>query len=230
LNDGSSKYMVLDGANRITAFKQMGIPHISVQVIGSDEPGVNLQNWNHVIWELNPIQFLRGIRKIPGQSMKLISERIDSPGLKSSQNLVIIKSCRGRTYGIQSELTDLSSKIDILNAVIDSYWDRGRFDRTNQIDIHSISKIYPSLSGLVIFPKFTIKTLLTLAGKGFLLPSGITRFSITPRALHLNYSLEELSAEKSLEDKNLFLHQFIQRRINQKGVRYYPESTYLFDE
>jgi hypothetical protein len=53
---------------------------------------------------------------------------------------------------------------------------------------------------------------------------------ISPRVLHLNYPLEEMSMEKPLEEKNAALQHFIQGRIADKGVRYYAEATYLFDE
>ena len=53
---------------------------------------------------------------------------------------------------------------------------------------------------------------------------------ISPRILHLNYPIEEMAVEKPLEEKNATLQRFIQERIAEKGVRYYAEATYLFDE
>jgi L-serine kinase (ATP) / ParB family transcriptional regulator, heme-responsive regulator len=37
-----SRYMVLDGANRMTALQEMGFPHILVQVVEPDQPGLKL--------------------------------------------------------------------------------------------------------------------------------------------------------------------------------------------
>jgi len=53
---------------------------------------------------------------------------------------------------------------------------------------------------------------------------------VSPRALHLNYPLEELAADRPLEEKNEALQRWIQERIARKGVRYYAEATVLFDE
>jgi len=69
-----------------------------------------------------------------------------------------------------------------------------------------------------------------MAGRGSLLPTGITRFTVSPRVLHLNYPLGAMSADGSLSEKNRHLQEFLQARITQKGVRYYAEATYLFDE
>jgi hypothetical protein len=83
---------------------------------------------------------------------------------------------------------------------------------------------------LVIFPRFRVRDILDLAGAGYLLPTGITRFTVAPRALHLNYPLKELAANKTLEEKNSELRTWIQERIASKGIRYYAEPTFLFDE
>ncbi len=66
--------------------------------------------------------------------------------------------------------------------------------------------------------------LLTLA------PPGITRFTISPRALRVNYPLADLSADSSLEAKNEALQRWINERMARKGVRYYAEATVLYDE
>jgi hypothetical protein len=71
---------------------------------------------------------------------------------------------------------------------------------------------------------------LELAGQGYLLPTGITRFTVSPRALHLNYPLHELSSAKPIEYKQAYLTKWVQDRIKQKNVRYYQEATFLYDE
>jgi hypothetical protein len=83
---------------------------------------------------------------------------------------------------------------------------------------------------LVIFPGFKIKTVLKLASHNIVLPTGITRFTVSPRALHLNYPLHELSSGKPIEYKQEYLDHWIQERVKKKGARYYAEATFLFDE
>jgi hypothetical protein len=69
-----------------------------------------------------------------------------------------------------------------------------------------------------------------LAEKGLRLPSGITRFSINLRALNLNYPLKDLSNSQSTKIKQKQLESWIQERKQNRNIRYYPESTVLFDD
>jgi hypothetical protein len=39
-----------------------------------------------------------------------------------------------------------------------------------------------------------------------------------------------MTGQDSLEEKNKHLQDFLQQCITKKGIRYYAEATYLFDE
>jgi hypothetical protein len=125
---------------------------------------------------------------------------------------------------------EIVRRVELLNAIVDSYRERGRLDRTNATELRPLKPIYPTLGGLVIFPNFAIGDVLRLAGQGHLLPTGITRFTISPRALHLNYPLDELESADPIEEKNARLERWIQERLAHKGMRFYAEATVLFDE
>lgn len=229
LPDGSGRYMVLDGANRTTALRDMGYPHVLVQVVQPDDPGLSLHNWSHVVWELNPSRFLAGLHNIP-QIHLAPADDATEPSLQGNCGLALIKTCKGHTFAACTSATDLATRAALLRLVVASYKDRARLDRTNTRDVQLLAQIYPLLSGLVIFPRFRIEDLFCLVGQGHLLPAGITRFTISPRALHVNYPLSELAADKSLEEKNETLHQWLQERLAHKAVRYYAEATVLYDE
>lgn len=231
LLDGTGRYMVLDGANRTTALQEMGYPHVLAQVVEPHDPGLQLQTWNHVIWEYNPERFLDRLATIPGVEMlPLLDPNPPPASLQEGEALVIIQSSLGQAFHLVAKNSDLFERVSKLNAIANSYRDRARLDRTNVRDIRFFEHIYPQLCGLVIFPVFEVDDLLKLVGAGHLLPAGITRFMIAPRALHLNYPLEALAADRSIEDKNNELRLWLQERIAQKGVRYYAEPTFLFDE
>jgi hypothetical protein len=230
LQDGTGRYMVLDGANRMKALQEMGFHHALLQVVQPDHHGLTLQNWNHVVWELNPGRFLSDIRNLSGIHMLPAHDPNADPDLFDECGLVLVKSCNGHTYNLCTEAKDLETRVEQLNIIVDSYKDRARLDRTSSRDVNLMSQIYPQFTGLLIFPNFEIGTVMKLAGKGYLLPSGLTRFTISPRALHLNYPLEELASDAPLEVKNQRLHKWLQERLERKNVRYYAEATFLFDE
>jgi len=228
LTDGSDRYMVLDGANRVTSLHHMEFPHIVAQVVESSNPHVNLQTWNHILWGLSTGNLVSSLRKVKG--IKLIKvdpqKSLDAPKYTPLQ----IRLSDGRLFILEESPSDLATHIRTLHEIVNTYKTRATLDRTSQTLIDSFRKVYSDLTGLVIFPRFKIKTLLKLAAQNLVLPAGITRFTVSPRVLHLNYPLHELSSGKPVEYKEAYLYHWIQDRAKNKGLRYYAEATFLFDE
>jgi len=228
LTDGSGRFMVLDGANRITSLKEMEFPHIVAQVVNANNPNVNLQTWNHVVWGMDSKILVSSIKKVNGiQLIKIDTiKSLDAPKYKPMQ----MRLPNGNFYILDETPSDLATHIETLHNIVNTYKSRASLDRTSQTLIDSFKKVYSDLTALIIFPSFKIKTLLKLAAQQIVLPTGITRFTVSPRALHLNYPLHELSSGKPIEYKEAYLQHWIQERVKNKGVRHYAEQTFLFDE
>ncbi|MBI5933478.1 MAG: hypothetical protein HY867_07190 [Chloroflexi bacterium] len=228
LDDGTGRFMVLDGANRVTSLQEMEFPHIVAQVVKANDPHVNLQTWNHVVWGMSPKALMNELRKI--KSLDIIKvdthKSVDAPKYMPVQ----VRLPDGKLHMLMEEPSELPEHIAILHKVVNTYKNRASLDRTSQTLAESFNSIYPDLTALIIFPNFKIKTVLKLAGQNIVLPTGITRFTASPRALHLNYPLHELSSGKPIEYKGEYLKHWIQERIKNKGVRHYAEATFLFDE
>ena len=228
LTDGSGRYMVLDGANRVTSLQEMEFPHIVAQVVTSDYPHVNLQTWNHIVWGMSTKMLVTSLKKVNG--IKLIKvdtqKSFDAPKYTPMQ----IRLPDGSFYILEETPSDLPTHIDTLHEIVNTYKSHASLDRTSQTLIDSFKKVYPDLTALVIFPRFKIKTVLKLAGQSIVLPTGITRFTVSPRALHLNYPLHELSSGKPIAYKEAYLQHWVEERVKNKRVRQYVEATFLFDE
>jgi hypothetical protein len=228
LNDESGRFMVLDGANRVTSLREMEFPHIVAQVVEPSYPHVNLQTWNHVVWGMSTDTLLRALRKIKGvELIKVDTQRsLDAPMYTPLQ----IRLSDGKFYILAEAPSDLATHIDTMHQIVNTYKTRASLDRTSQTLVDSFKRLYSDLTALVIFPRFKIKTVLKLAGQDSVLPTGITRFTVSPRALHLNYPLHELSSCRPIEYKEAYLQQWVEDRVKKKGVRHYAEATFLFDE
>jgi hypothetical protein len=227
LQDHSQRYMVLDGANRVTSLQEMEFPHIVAQVVEANDPHVTLQTWNHVVWGMTPQQLLEKIYQVPQvQIQQLDTQRsIEPPNCPAMQ----VRLASGETY-LLCLPSALLEEVAALHGIVNCYKDSASLDRTSQTLIEGFKSIYPDLTALVIFPRFEIKTVLELVSQGSVLPTGITRFTVSPRGLHLNYPLHELSSGKPIEYKEAYLQHWIEERIKKKGIRYYAEATFLFDE
>jgi hypothetical protein len=228
LTDGSGRYMVLDGANRVTSLREMGFPHIVAQVVGSNDGNVILQTWNHVIWGMESKILMENLHAVPGVGpVQVDTQRsLDAPKYMPVQ----IRLPDGSFYLLEESPGDLADHIETLHKVVNTYKNRASLDRTSQTLVDSFKKVYPDLTALVIFPRFKTEIVLKLAAQNIVLPTGITRFTVSPRALHLNYPLHELSSGKPLEYKAAYLEHWIQERALRKGIRHYAEQTFLFDE
>jgi hypothetical protein len=228
LMDGTKRYMVLDGANRVTSLSEMEFPHIIAQVVEADDPNVNLQTWNHVVWGMSAKSLMTELRKLNGVDVVQVDthKSLDAPKFVP----VHVRLPDGKLYLLSEDPTDLSNHIATLHATVNAYKTSASLDRTSQTLIEPFREIYKDLTALIVFPRFKIGTLLKLAGRKIVLPTGITRFTASPRALHLNYPLHELSSGKPIEYKREYLKHWVDERVKKKGVRLYAEATFLFDE
>ena len=228
LTDGSGRYMVLDGANRVTALEEMEFPHIVVQVVQPDDPDIELETWNHVVWAMPAEDLVAKIRDVAGLKLMPI-ERGSNKRDEMDCLPVEIQLADERTYLTCTTKEGLRLAA-YLHGIVDAYKDKSFLDRTMQTDVTYFKEVYSDLTALFIYPRFEVKFVLDLAGQGHVLPTGLTRFTVSPRALHLNYPLHELSSGKPLEYKTAYLHHWVQERIKHKNVRYYAEATFLYDE
>ncbi len=230
LRDGTSRYMVLDGANRTTAIQSLGLSHIVAQVVTPDDPGLNLTPWYHVIWGIPPESLLEWFSDIPDLVLHTTTCADTATRLQELHAVSAVCCSDNRAYVMLSMQHRLLQRVAVLNAIVDSYKNRARMDRTRLMDLDTLRKLYPDLTGLVLLPTFRIDEVIYVIREGMLMPPGSTRFLISPRALHLNYPIAELAADKSLAAKNADLQNWMQARLSAKRVRYYAEATFLFDE
>ncbi len=228
--DGSDRHMVLDGANRTAALNSMGIPHALVQTIEPDSPNLDLKTWNHVLWNLAPQVFMDGLRGIAGLQLTGVEEDEGLGKLWNQEALAWVQTHDQKAWIVTNSSDGLLARLDSLNKIVDSYKGRASMDRTQARKVKEVEGLYKDLCAVVVFPPFQVREVLELCGQGHHFPAGITRFTVSPRALRVNYPLDELAANKSLEEKNAALQQWVQERVARKGVRYYAEATVLFDE
>ena len=231
LHDHTARYMVLDGANRTTATRRMGFEHILAQVVEPDELGVETQTWNHVVWDVPVETFWEKIEAVEGLAYRESTAEKANETVLERQGLAAIHLADGRVFVALAPAINRVARNAFLNRLIDTYKSAGRMDRTPHRTIEPLIKMYPSLSGLVFMPKLKVRHLSYLVSQGHFLPAGVTRFTISPRALRVNFPMDILrSVDLSLEQKNDALDQFIKDLLENKRVRYYAEATVLYDE
>src|SRR5262245_20695709 len=230
LPGASGCFMVLDGANRSTAARESGLPHIVVQVATYEDTWVRLTTWHHALSGLDRAPFEDACRAIPGIEIRedsilharALLARREALAYAAFPKLGAVTLRGGRS---------LEERNQLLNGLVDVYRDRVRFYRMSAESFDVARERHPDATTLVVFPHFEPAEVLELASSGSRLPAGITRHLIRWRALRVNVPMEVLaSTSQDLDEKNAWLERWLEERWAQRQVRFYEESTVLFDE
>ena len=225
-----ARYVVLDGANRSTAAKAAGFPHMIVQVVPYDAAHVELSTWNHALSHYPHAEMQAALDRTPGLSSADTDVRHARAVLARREALAWIQFEDGAVLTLHGG-TGIHERNALLNIVVDGYRGHGKFYRVAGDDYGHIVQRHPDVTALVVFPHFEPAEILELAHADDRLPAGITRHLVRWRALRLNIPIEVLmDTKQTLEDKNRWLRERIEERIATRQVRYYEEPTVLFDE
>jgi hypothetical protein len=136
----------------------------------------------------------------------------------------------GSVWQIDCTCGNTQERLACLSSLVINYFNRARIERVNVTSCDAVLGIYADLAGVVVFPRFEVQDVIEVAASGSLFPSGLTRFVVSPRALRINYPIEALSRAVSIEEKQRELDAWIREVVARRGVRYYAEATFLFDE
>jgi hypothetical protein len=228
--DQPGDYVVLDGANRVSAMRFLHVPFTLVQVAHPDLDSVQVRTWNHILLQESPERVLSLLTSVDG----VVAEEADREDadhlLAIGASLVNFEVRGGPVYFTPVEGQSLEVRIRDLNQFVDAYHRHIHFERTSSNVLSDLLEVYQDAACLVVFPEFEPAEVEHGAAHGWHFPPGITRFIVSPRALRVNYPLEMLGGEGGLQEKQAHLDEWIRVRMLNRRVRYYAESTFLFDE
>lgn len=223
------RYVVLDGANRVTAARTLGLAHLVVQVVDYEDPELILGTWHHLINGLSGAHFKRLIEAVPKVTLEISNLMQTRAQLARREILAFVQYPQGEVCALRAA-GDLHQRIECLNEIVDRYKMAGQIFRANTDHLPSLLSLYDHITALVVFPSFAPAEIIDLARVGACLPAGITRHLIPRRALRINLPLTVLGNGGSLAEKNEWLADWMKQKVASKTVRYYQESTFLFDE
>ncbi len=226
----NENFVVLDGANRTTVLRKLKLPHALMQVVRPERDEVALETWNQVVVGGSPSDLLMAVEHAPGLALYATPGLGDFKSPENSNHLAILSLPGGKSWSVVGGDQTLKGRVVGLGTLMASCSRVGRLERSNKVKNGRMDITYPEMSGWVAVRPFTIDDVVAIANDGFCLPAGITRFVIAPRALRVHYPLRKLSSSETLEQKQMALDDWVQRRIQGRHVRFYAESTYMYDE
>ena len=224
-----ARYVVLDGANRSTAARAAGFPHMVVQVVRYEEPYVRLATWYHALSAMPPAEIESALRSVHGLTCHS-EDRIHGRALLARRQALACIVTPGVKVMTLTGGADLEDQNALLNQVVDIYR-RRHFYRVTGDTLEAARQRNPDVTAVVVFPHFEPDEILELAMSGARLPAGITRHLIRWRALRVNAPIERLADRtQTIDQKNSWLREWLTERVTTRHVRFYEEPTVLFDE
>ncbi len=229
------EYVLLDGANRVSAFRELGLSHVPVQVVDYGDPNVLLRGWHHLLLEGRSLDLHQTYGSIPGVTLR----RIDGANLANELELrrlfaVLVDAgttCWGLAPTGGSGPVDLIGWMRILAPVVAAYEGRTHLERIKLVDYANLPDVFRSREHqLVLYPALTKVELLQLVDAGVMIPTGISRHSIPGRALGLNVDLSFLTDLDSDAAKEQFLRDHVDALELRGRIRFYEESSFIMNE
>lgn len=232
IGDGDARCVVLDGANRVTAFERLGVAHIAAQLVpyagGSSE--VVLDCWHHLVTGVATRDFAAALAQVPGLAVEPADGAHARALLARREAIAAIAYPGGGHCTVRAEGT-LHERVARLNDMVELYRCAAQVHRVSTDRIDALLPQHgEAVTALVLFTRHDPSEIVELARVGAALPAGITRHVIARRALRLDLPLEVLAGPESLAEKNAWLEEWLRAKVAQRQVRYYQESTFVFDE
>lgn len=229
IGDGDERFVVLDGANRVTAFERLGLPHIAVQVVDYGGGEVALGCWHHLVVGLPTREFAAALARLDGLVVEPADLAHARAQLARREALASIAYPGGGLCTVRSE-GSLHERVARLNDMVDLYRGVAQVFRVDGDRLDELAPQHADVAALVVFTRHEPAEIVELARVGAALPAGITRHVIPRRALRIELPLDALRDGGSLTDKNAWLEAWLGRKLALRQVRHYQESTIVFDE
>jgi len=222
------QYVILDGANRVMAFRELGIPHIVAQVVDYDDPDLILDTWYHVVSGMELSEFEDAILSIGEMCLEETTLADARRALEMNKAVAYIVS--ENEVRLVACPDGAERTREILIKIVNAYKGRADIFRASNDIWEKQKPYYPQITALVIFPRYRPIDILYYAQNGYKVPTGITRHIIPTRALNINIPLKVLEEDRSLGEKRQWLHDWLMERMATNAIRYYAESTFSFNE
>jgi L-serine kinase (ATP) / ParB family transcriptional regulator, heme-responsive regulator len=200
--------LVLDGAHRVRALKDLGCWLVLAQFV---EPPERAESWAHLLDGVG-LDMVRGVEEIE------VSERYTGPPLAE------VEIAGGKKIYLRSREEGLLAEVRALWA-LQSLYPEGvvvrRIEPNGRLGL-------AEGEAMVRYRPFTPGELVEIVRSGAVLPAGITRFHVRERVLDVRYPLEKLH-DGDAPSRNAELKAFVKRLWEENRIRYYEEPVVLFE-
>lgn len=230
---GSGQWMLLDGANRVSAFQELGWSHVPVQVIDYGDPDVQLKGWHHLLLEGKALDLHAAYAALPGMRVERLADGDLERSLELRELYAVLVDDATTAWGVYpgDGIVRLVPWMEALAKVVAAYEGRSPLERIKLADYENLPDVFRTVEHqLVLFPALSKPELMGLVRDGVRIPTGISRHLIPGRALGLHLPLSFLTAMADERAKQRHFHEFVDGLEMAGRIRYYEESVFIMNE
>ena len=232
---GAGDYLLLDGANRVSAMKELGYSHIPAQIVDYGDPAIQLKVWHHALIQGRSLNLLETFRAMPELRVDPVSTGKLGRYLELRRVYAIFvdesADCWGLFPSTGVHSVDSFDRIAVMGRIVASYEGQSDLERIKLADFSALPDVLRSLEHqLCLFPGLTKEELMDLARAKVMIPTGITRHLIPGRALGLNIDLGFLTENTSEEAKQKHFRAHLDQLEMDGRIRFYEESVFVMNE
>lgn len=231
----ADRYLLLDGANRVGAFAELGYTECPVQVIDYGDPAVKLKGWHHLLLEGHVLDLQSAYAALPGVELRQVGNDELQTLLELRRAFAVLVDTHARCWGLFPRSAKghfyVGEWIRVLEQVVEAYEGKAELERIKMPEYSRLPSVFDTMEHqLVLFPVLTKIELLELASQHILIPTGITRHLVPGRALNMNLDLHFLSSLPSQPARMAHFAEFLDRLEVEGRIRYYEEAVFILNE
>jgi hypothetical protein len=231
----SGDFLLLDGANRVSAFAALDYSHVPVQVVDYGHESIQLKGWHHLLLDGRALGLRQVYGALPGVTVRAARREQLTQLLEFRQVFAVLVDEAAQCWGLfpspEGAGIDIHRRIATLNGVIDAYEGQSKLERIKLADYTQLPQVIRGVDHQVaLFPVLTKEELLLLAMERVMIPTGITRHLIPGRALAINLDLAFLTALPDEAAKVNHFNGYVNQLELEGRIRFYEESVFIMNE
>lgn len=231
---GDGHYLLLDGANRVSSFRELGYSLVPVQVVDYGDPQVQLKGWHHLLLEGASLPLREIYTKLEGVEVRPVDNGQLARLLELRQVFSVLVEGENSRWGLfPSNNRDIEAqhRIAVLEDIVSAYEGHTRLERVKLADYDQLPDVIQSVQRQVcLFPVLRKEEMLHLAAAGIMIPTGLTRHIIPGRALGINLDLKLITGPESDHEKQAAFQEFVDQMSMKGRIRFYEESVFIMNE
>jgi len=233
LPDGN--FLLLDGANRATAFQELGYSHLPAQVVDYGSGHIQLKGWHHLLIDGRRLRLREVYAALPGVDLRPVERERLSRLLELRQVFAVLAEGEDACWGLFPDKPEprieVHERIRVAEQVVAAYEGQSGIERIKLAEFHRLPEVIRSADHhLCLFPVITKDEMLELAAEQVMIPTGLTRHLIPGRALGINLPLGFLRDLPDEAAKQRHFAAFIDRLEVEGRIRFYEEPVFIMNE